>query len=365
MIKARRAIENLKPYRPPREGRVGKLRLDFNENTVGCAPEVVRALKKALNRDWLSTYPEYEEGRRKLARTFRVSPEEMLLVNGTDDAIQVVRDTFLEEGDRVLVPAPTFPVYRLFAEAAGARVQSIRYREDFSFPMEEFFAALRRGPKWVALANPNNPTGTLVTKPQLRKMLQAAPSTLFLIDEAYYEFSGQTVLPWVRRTRNLIVTRTFSKAFGLAALRMGCLFAHKSLADLMRRGQNPFAVNSLALACATEAVKHSGWVKGYVREVLANRKIFCAALDRMNVAYVPSSSNFVLTRIGPNSSRIADRLRRKKILVRDWTYDPRLKGYLRFTIGSTAQTRLLMKELQAVQNMIGTRQDGRPRRRKT
>ena len=344
-IKVRRAVERLTGYRPPREGRVGKLRMDFNENTVGCAPQVVRALQKTLNADWLASYPEYEKGRQRLARHFRVSPDELVLANGTDDAIQLVCNTFLEPGDLVVVPAPTFPVYEFFAAVAGAHTIQVRYDEKFRLPMDSFLQVLKRKPKWVALANPNNPTGTLLSQDDLKAVLEAAPRTLVLVDEAYFEFAGETVLPWIRSYSNLIVTRTFSKVFGLAGLRMGCLFAHPSLTEPMRRCQNPFAVSSLALAGALEAIKHGKYVQRYVAEVLGCRAVLCRTLDRMNVPYVASSANFVLTRMGPRSPAIAQRLRAKGILVRNWDHDPRLQGYLRFTVGNRAQTRRLLAEL--------------------
>jgi histidinol-phosphate aminotransferase len=356
MIKPRPAIENLKKYRPPQEGRGGKMRLDFNENTVGCPPQVIRGLQRALDPEMMTRYPEYDEGRRTLATYFRVKPEEMLLANGTDDAIKMVCDTFVDPGDTLLVPAPTFPVYEFFHNVAGGKTARIRYDEHFRLPTDEFVALLKKEKvRWVALANPNNPTGTQIPKPALKAILLAAPETVVLVDEAYQDFSGQTILPWIRKYPNLIVTRTFSKAFGLAALRMGCMFANPQLIDPLQRGQNPFAVNSLALMCACIAIRYDAQVRKYAETIRTNRAAFCRWLDSHGIPYVPSSSNFVLTRVGEQASEIALKLRQKKILVRDWSYDPHLKGYLRFTIGSRAQTRRLMAELERLQSLIQTR----------
>ncbi len=352
MLRPRKAVERLKKYRPPLEGRGGKMRLDFNENTVGCAPEVVRALRRVLSSDWLARYPEYEESRRTLAGYFGVRPEEMLLTNGTDDAIKMICDAFVDPGDVLLVPAPTFPVYQFFHDVAGGRVVRIPCDETFHLPMEKFLAALSKKTRWLALANPNNPTGTSISRKDLATLLRASPGTVVLVDEAYFDFSGETVLPWIRKFGNLVVTRTFSKAFGLAALRMGCLFANPELAGAIHRAQNPFAVNSLALACALEAIRHEDFVRRYADEVRSNRADFCRRLDAMGVPYVPSSANFVLTRVGDKAPEIARRLRDESILVRDWSYDPHLKGYLRFTIGSTAQTRRLIEELDRLEHLM-------------
>jgi histidinol-phosphate aminotransferase len=355
MIRPRKAVERLQKYRPPLEGRAGKIRLDFNENTIGCAPEVVRELRRALNSELLTCYPEYDESRRTLARYFQVAPEEMLLTNGTDDAIKMICDAFVDPGDVLLVPVPTFPVYEFFHNVAGGKISRIRYDEKFRLPVEKLVAELNRKTRWLPLANPNNPTGTEILKSDLRTILEAAPYTLVLVDEAYFDFSGETVLPWIRKYRNLVVTRTFSKAFGLAALRMGYIFANPELAEVIHRAQNPFAVNSLALMCACVAIRHDDYVRKYAEEVRANRAEFCRWLDSREIPYVPSSANFVLTRVGGQAPLVAQRLRAEGILVRDWSYDPHLIGYLRFTIGSTAQTQRLMEELDRMAHLIDTR----------
>jgi histidinol-phosphate aminotransferase len=359
MIRPRKCVERLQKYRPPLEGRGGKVRLDFNENTVGCPPQVVRALRRALNAEMLTRYPEYDETRQTLARYFGVAPEEMLLANGTDDAIKMICDTFVEPDDVLLVPVPTFPVYEFFHHVAGGKSVHVRYDENFRLPVDKILATLNKRTRWLALANPNNPTGTQIPKRDLRTALEAAPHTLMLVDEAYFDFCGETVLPWIRKYANLVVTRTFSKAFGLAALRLGCLFANPELVEALHRAQNPFAVNSLAMVCACVAIQHEDYVRKYVEEVRSNRAEFCRWLDSRRIPYVPSAANFVLTRVGERAPEIARRLRGEGILVRDWSYDPHLKGYLRFTIGSAAQTRRLIEELGRVEHLMAAGNDGR------
>ena len=335
MIRPRKAIERLKKYRPPQEGRGGKMRLDFNENTVGCPPQVIRALRRALNPEMMTRYPEYDEGRKMLAAYFKVASNQLLLANGTDDAIKAICDALVDPDDVLLVPAPTFPVYEFFNSVSGGSILRIRYTdENFHLPTDEFVRTLKREKvRWVALANPNNPTGTQIPKSDLKSILLAAPDTVVLVDEAYQDFSGETILPWIKKYPNLIVSRTFSKAFGLAALRLGCLFANAGLIESLQRGQNPFAVNSLALICAGAAIQYDAEVREYAEGIRANRATFFRWLEARGIPYVPSSANFVLTRVGAKASEIAKLLREKGILVRDWSYDPHLQGYLRFTIG--------------------------------
>jgi histidinol-phosphate aminotransferase len=337
------------------EGRAGKLRLDFNENTVGCAPEVVRALRRALTPEMLTRYPEYGESRETLARYFGVKPEEMLLTNGSDDAIKAICDAFVDRGDVLLVPAPTFPVYEFFHNVAGGAIERVRYDEHFRLPVERLVRAIDKKTRWLALASPNNPTGTEISKPDLRALLEAASRVLVLVDEAYYDYSGWTVLPWIRKYENLLVTRTFSKAFGLAALRMGFVFGNPELVEVMHRAQNPFQVNSLALLAASTAISHEGYVKRYVAQIRANRDRVNRWLESRGIPYVRSSANFILTRVGERAPEIAQRLRAEGILVRDWSYDPHLEGYLRLTIGSRSQTRRLLEGLERQEHLIEAR----------
>jgi histidinol-phosphate aminotransferase len=357
MIRPRKVVESLPKYHPPLEGRAGKLRLDFNENTIGCSPHVLRMLRRALSADWLSRYPEYEECRQTLAKYFGVAPDEVLFSNGVDDAIKLVCDTFVDPGDVLLIPAPTFPMYQFFQSVAGGKTTLVHYDENLHLPVEKILTALTNRTRWVALANPNNPTGTLISKGDLRTILRAASDTLVLVDEAYFDFSGETVLPWINDFPNLVVTRSFSKAFGLAALRMGFVFANSKLLAMMRRAHGAFPVNSLALACALEAGKEEDYVRRYAQIVRASRAELCRALDALGVPYAPSAANFVFTRVGEKAPEIAHRLRHRGILVRDWSYDPHLRNYLRITVGSAAQTRLLIEELQRHEPLLD-RRDG-------
>lgn len=346
MIRARKAIERLQPYTPPEEGRAESVRLDFNENTVGCPPGVARALRRAMKADWFTIYPEYEKARRELARYFGVSPDELLIANGVDDAVKLICDTFVDPGDGLVIPSPTFAIYQFFHELAGGKVQVAHYDKNFQISTALLLKPVNKRTRWMALANPNNPTGTLISHASLKELLQTAPGVLILVDEAYFDFSGATILPWIRKYPNLIVSRTFSKAFGLAALRIGFLFAHKELASLLRRAHAVYAVNGVAIRAAVEAIRHEDHVQQYAHMIVKNRAHFCRRLNSWKIAYAPSAANFVLARIGPHAHEMARELRRKGILVRDWPGDPRLATHLRITIGTAGQMRRLESEIE-------------------
>lgn len=343
-IPVRRAVLRLAPYRAPEEGRAGKLRLDFNENTVGCSPNVLRALARMTGKQ-MAMYPEYEAATARLARYFRVKPEQMRLTNGIDDALHLIADTYIEPGDTVLLCEPTFDMYRFFAELAGARVVALRYDDEMRFPVEGVVRELRRGPRVLYISNPNNPTGTLVGRTALRRILNASSRTLVLVDEAYVDFSGFTVLPWIRRYRNLMVARTFSKSPGLAALRLGCLFAPQEILEPMRRAGTPYPVNTAALVAAEAAIRDTRFLRQYTREVLESRALLEKGLTRLGVRTFPSAGNFVLADFGARARRLVLALDRRGILVRERRDFPRA-GFVRISAGTCADTRRLLAAIQ-------------------
>jgi histidinol-phosphate aminotransferase len=344
-VPVRESVRRLAPYMAPEEGRAGKLRLDFNENTVGCSPRVLRALRR-ITPEQLAIYPEYEAATRRIARHFGVRPAEMLFSNGVDDALRLIMDTFVEPGNTVLIPEPTFSMYRFFAEVAGARVEAVPYEDSVRFPLEAILRALRRSPRVLCLANPNNPTGTLLDHAALRRILDAAPRTLVLVDEAYFEFAGVTVLPWIRKRANLVVSRTLSKAAGLAALRLGVLFARTDIADALRRACTPYPVGNAALIAAEAALADRGFLRRYVREVLASREHLARGLKRLGVRVFPSGANFLLVDFGEGGSQLVRRLARRGILLRDRAGEMGRDGFVRVTAGTLPQTRRLLRAIE-------------------
>lgn len=346
-IKVRAAVERMRAYHPPLEGRTTKLRMDFNENPIGCSPAVCRALAK-LTAATISSYPEQETVRGRVARHFGVDTTELLLTNGTDEALSLVVNTFVEARDTVLLVEPTYAMYRFYAELAGARIVAPRYDAKMQFPWSEVLAALRRRPRVLFLPNPNSPIGSILSQTELQRLLEAAPKTMVVVDEAYFEFSSVTVIPWIRRYRNLIVTRTFSKTCGLAGLRLGCIFVRRELAEKMRKAQSPYPVNAAALAAAEAAIADKAFIQRTVREVKQGKKELAEALARLGLKHFPSAGNFVLVYFGAHAKEIVAALARKGILVRDRSSDFGGEGYVRITLGTLAQTRQLVRELEGL-----------------
>ncbi|MEQ1885257.1 MAG: histidinol-phosphate transaminase [Bryobacteraceae bacterium] len=343
----RPAVQKMAPYHPPTGGRAGKLRLDFNENTVGCSPKVIEFLKEKLTADSLTVYPEYVDAMRELSEFFGVKPEEFLMTNGTDEAIQVLINTYIDDNDEVLLLRPSYAMYRFYVEVAGGSVRELDYRaEDLSFPLEELLAAIRPETKAILIANPNNPTGTTIELEAIRKILEAAPQAAVLIDEAYYEFCGITALPWIRQYPNLFVSRTFSKTYGMAAMRCGCLFSAAENVQWMHKAQSPYSVNMLAALAARAAVKDREYIANYVNEVLTAREMGFTGLAKLGIRAYPSRANFILFHAGDRAIPIRDALRDKGVLIRDRSYE--IKGCVRVTIGTRQQMQVFLTELESL-----------------
>lgn len=342
-LPVRKAILKRQTYEAPAEGRWGKVRLDFNENTTGCSKAALRALRR-LSAKELAMYPEYEAPTKILARYFGVKPAEFLLTNGGDDALRVFFDTFVEPGTHILICEPTFPMYRYYAEIAGARIEALRYSKDMDFPLQAVLKALRRKPRVFFLANPNNPTGTLVDKQSIEKILKIATHTVVALDEAYSDFSRFTGIPWIRRHPNLFIAKTFSKATGLAGLRLGAVIARQDSLALVRRAMPPFPVNAAALAACVAAVEERRTIDRYIRGTKRLRAWFAKELERRNVRVFPSACNFLLADFGAHGPAFFRRLTKNGILVRERSRDLG-PGFARITIGTKVELNALLQIL--------------------
>jgi histidinol-phosphate aminotransferase len=327
----------MKEYHPPLGCR-DALRLDFNENTLACSPKVRDVLGK-ISAGALTRYPEREPVEAIVAAHVGVKAEQLALTNGVDEAIHVLFETFLEAGDELLLPVPTYTMYEVYASATDARIVAVQAAEDLAFPFERLLAAITPRTKIIAIANPNSPVGSVATRAQLLALAERAPHAVLLVDEAYYHFHGETLIDLVGAVPNLVVARTFSKAYGLAGLRLGLLAGPVELMRWVRRVLSPYSVNSLALACLPPALEDTEYLDWYVGEVLAARGEFEAALDVAGVRRWPSRANFVLVEIGAQHGEFVRLMRDAGVLVRDRSSDPGCDGLVRITIGTVEQMR--------------------------
>jgi histidinol-phosphate aminotransferase len=354
MLEARATVRTLPTYHPPLGGREG-LRLDFNENTVGCSPRVLARLRELTGED-LARYPEREPIEAVVASHLGVEPSELLLTNGVDEGIHLLCETFLEPGDEVLIVVPTFAMYEISAAATGAKVIAVPAGEDFQFPTTELLSRVTSRTRLIAVANPNNPTGAVALSADLLEIARRAPQAAVLVDEAYFEFYGQTVLRQFRNLPNLFVARTFSKAYGMAGFRVGALLGDAAHMAMVRRVSSPYNVNGVALACLPTALADENYIQQYVDQVREGRAQLQAEFRACEIPFWPSEANFVLARFGPLNSAFIEGMRRRGILVRDRSRDYGCEGCVRITVGTAEDTSRLLAALRQVLEEIGAKE---------
>jgi len=358
MLSPREAVRTLASYHPPLAGRHG-LHLDFNENTGGCSPRVLERLRQ-LDPEQLASYPEREPVEAKVADVLGVAASELLLTNGVDEAIHLLCETYLEPGDEALIVVPTYSMYRIYMMSAGAQLISVAAGENFAFPVDEVCRRISPRTRLIAIANPNNPTGSVAPQEDLRRIAGSAPNAAVLVDEAYFEFYGQTMLRAREQFPNLFVARTFSKAYGLAGLRIGLLIGESDQMRAVRRVSSPYNVNAAALACLPEALGDQEYIQQYVKGVRESRGRLERVLAASRIQFWPSEANFVLARVGASSSFV-EHMRRRGILVRDRSSDHSCEECVRITLGPRAHTDRLLTALQEAIEELGIAQGVSPR----
>jgi histidinol-phosphate aminotransferase len=354
MLKARESVRTLKEYHPPLGNREG-LRLDFNENTAGCSPRVLERLRH-LDGETLARYPQRETGEAVVASHLAVSPEELLLTNGTDEAIHLICETYLKPDDEVLIVVPTFAMFEIYAAATGARVISIPTGPDFAFPTRSVLDQINSRTRLIAVANPNNPTGAFVPLADLMQIAEAAPEAALLVDEAYFEFCGESMAPNWRVLPNLFVSRTFSKAYGMAGLRIGILMGNSGQMSVIRRASSPYNLNSVALACLPDALADQEFVRDYVAEALEGRRELENELAASGIRFWSSRANFVLLYLGDQCKAFISRMRERGILVRDRSSDYGCQDCVRITVGLHEHNQQMLTSLHEVLTELGLRQ---------
>src|SRR5882757_8571656 len=296
-VKPRRLVLEMPEYHPPLAGR-DALRLDFNENTFAPSPRVIDRLRQ-VTAEGLTKYPEREPAERKVAAHFGLEPAQVLLTNGVDEAIHLICCAFLEEGDEALIATPSFFMYDVSISMMTRGLVKVQADETLEFPFERFLAAINERTKLIIVASPNNPTGATVSRAELLAIANAAPHAVLMVDEAYFHFHGETVLRDLATTPNLIVARTFSKAYGLANLRIGMLAGSAELLTYLRKVSSPYNVNGVALDCLPVALADEEYVAWYSEQVRVGRERMMDGLRELGVPFFPSHANFVLMNIGP------------------------------------------------------------------
>ena len=331
------------------------IKLASNENPLPPSDRVQKAVAAALTT--LNRYPDGSGHylRAALAKRHGVTPEQIVLGNGSNELIELAVRAFLRPGEEAVVPHPSFVVYPMIVQAAGG-VRVMVMLKDYRLDLEAMARAITTATKLVFIANPNNPTATIVTTAEVERFMTRVPDrTIVVFDEAYVEFAMGPDFPdslaYVRQGRKVLVLRTFSKAASLAGLRVGYTVADADAVALMNRIRQPFNVNSLAQAAALAALDDDGHVLECVRMIEAGRAYLYDEFRALGVKYVPARANFILADVGRSATDIYQKLLTHGVIVRPMTSFG-MESALRVTVGTPEENRRLVRALRAV---LGTR----------
>ncbi len=351
IIKPIPPVQSRQAYTPPLSNRRSfeGLLLDFSERTAPPSPNVIKALKDFIENDSLTTYPEYQDLVPAIANYANVTPEQVLPTNGSDRGIDIIFRTFSSEGDQVIIPQPSFAIFTQSAGIIGNQIVKPYYSQDLSYPLAEVLAAITPATKIITICNPNNPPGTLTPVEDIEKIAQSAPNSIVYIDEAYSEFSGVTAVPLLNKYPNIIISRTFSKAFGIAAMRIGYLLASPELVIEMNKVRGPYEVNMPAAIAARAALADIESMTSYVDEVMNAAKPLTEEFFQVNsIKYFPSSSNYILF-VPEKPAELNQYFIDNNIRIRPRS-GPNIENTLRVSIGTVEQMKQFISVYQSYLN---------------
>jgi histidinol-phosphate aminotransferase len=333
-------------YPDPGDG----LRLHLNENTGGCSAHVLDAIRRVRPAD-VSTYPSYREAVSATAAHFDVDPDCVLLTNGLDEGILMAAIGHIARkrvhDAETIIPLPAFDPYPNSTAAVGATGVRVPPGRDFAFPTQAVINAVTPRTRMIFLNTPNNPTGQLIAIEDLRRISRAAPDAVVLVDEAYIEFGGTSFIPEFQQYPNVLLGRTFSKAYGLAGLRIGVVIGQRQVLEPVRAVTLPFNINGVALAALGAALADREFLPRYADEVQESRERLYEACRRLDLEYWPSAANYVLVRVG-EAAPFVEALAARRIHVRDRSKDPVTPGCIRVTAGMVEHTKAAIDALEAV-----------------
>jgi histidinol-phosphate aminotransferase len=320
------------------------LRLHQNENTGGCSPRVLAALA-GLRADQIGFYPPYAGATDAIAGYLGVPADRITITNGLDEGIMALSVAYLRPSaggpvPEAIVPEPAFEIFRFDTAVAGGRLVQVMPNADFSFPLNEVLAAITPATRVVFLTNPNNPTGVSMPRDAIGTLAAHVPDgAIVFVDEAYAEFAGESFITDLPAFPNVVVGRTFSKAFGLAGLRIGCLVGAPDTVDRIRHAVPVYSVNVAAAVAIQAALGDLDHLNDYLRQVVESKALLYAACDRLGLRYWKSRSNFVLVCAGPRTEQLVKGAFARGVYIRDRSTEPGCAGCIRIATGIVAHTR--------------------------
>ena len=349
MIKVKDYILKMPTYAPPWTNidRQAYIRMDLNENTQGLPEHVKLALQELLNSGRVSMYPDYGGFMEKLADYSGQKPENLMVTNGSDQAIEIILRTFLGSGDTIVMAVPGFPMFAQIAGVIGAYIHGVPYKftPELHFPYDDFIKAVNSKTSLIALINPDNPVGASISLGQIKKILDRFPDISVIVDEAYFEFTGISALHYLADYSNLIITRTFSKAYAMAGLRFGYIIAHPQLIAQFHKIRGPFDVNTCALTAAQAQISQPQEWQNFVHQTMkVSKPLILNFFNQNKIDYINGPAHFMLVR-PPDRDQAVAFLKHKGILVRPMVAT-RIKDTFRMNVGTFEETKKFMKVYQ-------------------
>jgi histidinol-phosphate aminotransferase len=329
------------------------LRLHQNENTGGCSPRVLEALR-SLRADQIGFYPPYANATAAVAGYLGVAPDRVTLTNGLDEGIMALSVAYLRPAaggfvPESVVPEPAFEIFRFDTAVAGGSLVQVMPRPDFQLPLDDVLAAITERTRVVFLTNPNNPTGVSMPMEAIRAIAgRVPPGAVVFVDEAYAEFAGRSFIPELERYKNVVVGRTFSKAFGLAGLRIGCLVGDPETTYRIRQAVPVYSVNLAAAVAIEAALADLDHLRRYLQQVAESKTLLYAACDRLGLSYWRSDSNFVLVCAGERVGDLVKGAFARGVYIRDRSTEPGCAGCIRIGTGIVEHTRQCIAAMEDV-----------------
>jgi len=335
-----------KVYRTPfhEKSRQAFLRLDMNENPDSLPEEFVKEVLRRIDANSLSMYPEYTSLITKIADHNNIEPENICISNGSDGAIKYIFDAYISPGDQVLLTAPTFAMYPVYCEMFEAKPLFIPYRDDFSFPLNQFLERICEDIRLAVLVNPNNPTGVTISRPDFLEIISRCldNDVLLIVDEAYFYYYDETFIQDIKTFSNLIILRTFSKVCALAGARIGYAAGNPGIVQNLNKVKPTYDVNGFAVLFAEKLLDAPELIAQEIKKSAQGKDFLVSQLQQNNVKFMAGEANFVLIKCPGCVRKLIEALRKEKVLVSGDFKQDFLKDYLRVTVGNIQTMRYFL-----------------------
>ena len=350
MIKHKKWISKISRTNTFEESRHKKIRLDKNERVSKFKTSFFKKIISKISSLSFTSYPEVYELYKALSKLHKLNKNQFVITAGIDGAIKSCFDLFVSKGDRVLVLQPTFAMLDIYCKISGAKKININYDKKLELNIGHLIGLVKKNVSLIVVANPNSPTGTLISKIDIEKIIKKANkyNVPILVDEAYYGFSDLTVLPLLKKYKNLIISRTFSKAYGLAGLRVGYIISNSKLAKLIFNLKSMYEVNSVGILASLELLKNPNIRTKYISETKKGRDLLIKYLKFKNISFIKTQANFIYINIGNKINYFHNKLYKKGILTRKGMGIKGYGNYLRITLGPQEQIKLIISELKKI-----------------